>query len=65
MGNKERLQRLAQLAETVVHLPVDQQFQTLFKAGLTLADTNWENWQTNPGQETVIPVQPKHTEQLA
>ncbi len=56
MADEERLQRLAELAKTVVHLPVDKQFQILFDAGLTLADTNWENWRTNR-EETIIPVQ--------
>ena len=53
--NSERLQKLADLAATLTDLPVDEQFRRLAEAGLTLADTNWENWRTN-GEETIIPV---------
>jgi len=52
------LEALAVVAQQVINLPVAEQFQRLFQAGLRLDQTSWENWRTDPQHlETIIPLQ--------
>lgn len=43
MPDTERIAQLAALAATITHKPMNEQFQVLGAAGLTLTDINWEN----------------------
>ena len=51
------IKEIAELAADIVVLPVNRQYQVLAQHGFTLGETNWENWKTNPGKETIIPIQ--------
>lgn len=56
MTDVERKARLEARARELVNFSVADQMRILAREGFTLADTNWENWQTDPEAETIIPI---------